>query len=493
MFTPDKAPERATIPATPDVATLLKDYRGGAEVAKGAAFEATYAAIEAHTQRTKLPFGMKLALLPKETRNNRVNVVMNFRYGSEQTLQGRMEAAAMMGPMLARGTQKHTRREIQDAFDALKAQVRIGQAGGFGRGRMGGGGPLGTAGVINVSIECSRESLPRVLDLVAEVLRQPGFPADEFVTLQQEALATIEEQGSEPMALAMLEVGRRMAPYPPEDVRYVATLPEQAARIRGVTVDQVKALYGQLAGASFSEVAAVGDFDSQELTQALTKHFSGWANPKPFTRIDRPFKVTAPDSVVIETPDKANALFAMGTTLELRDDDPDYPALFMANYVLGASGASRFMNRIRQKEGLSYGCGTSVQASAEDRSGSFIGFGMCAPQNAAKAMACGREELEKLLRDGVPAQELEDAKSAYRQQLEVQLSNDATVASQLAQGLYLGRTLEFNAAQQKQIESLDPADLPRTLGKHVSAGKLLFIRAGDFSAKQPSAQQASGS
>ncbi len=492
-FIPDKTPDRSEIPPTPDVATLLKDYHGGAEVAKGAAFEATYAGIEAHTQRSKLPFGMKLALVPKETRNNHVNVVLNLRYGSEKDLTGKTEAAAFVPTMLMRGTTKHTRREIQDAFDALKAQVRFGGFGGAGRGRMMGmGNGLGTPGVIDVSIECSRETLAKVLDLVAEVLRQPAFPADEFETLKKETLAGIEQQISEPMPLVMVEVQRRLNPYPATDVRYVAKLPEQAERIKAVTLDQVKAVFASLVGASFSEAAAVGDFDASQFTASLTQHFSDWKSPKPFERIVRPYKATAADSLVIDTPDKANSLFAMGMALEIRDDDPDYPALFMANYILGGSASSRFLNRIRQKEGLSYTCGTGVQAGAQDRNGTFMGFGMCAPQNAEKALACGREELSKLLREGVAGPELDDAKKGYAQQVEVQLANDSMVAMQLAQGLFLDRTLKFNDDQQKKIEALKAQDVPATLGKYVKPQKLVLIRAGDFSKKAAPPQQATG-
>src|SRR5262249_18401538 len=63
-FVPEKAPDRATIPQTPDVASLIRDYHGGKEMTAGAAFDATFAGIEAATKRSTLPGGMKLALVP---------------------------------------------------------------------------------------------------------------------------------------------------------------------------------------------------------------------------------------------------------------------------------------------------------------------------------------------------------------------------------------------------------------------------------------------
>ena len=72
----------------------------------------------------------------------------------------------------------------------------------------------------------------------------------------------------------------------------------------------------------------------------------------------------------IEAPDKANAFFIAGLNLKLRDDDPDYPALVLGNYMLGGGFLnSRLAVRIRQKEGLWYGVGSQFQASALDQSG----------------------------------------------------------------------------------------------------------------------------
>jgi zinc protease len=481
VFQPTKSPERAPIPATPDVASLFKDYKGGQELAAGEAFEATYASIDSRTQRSTLPIGMKLALLKKETRGDRVNVNMTFRYGSEADLTGKTEAANFMASMLMRGTKNMTRRQIQDRFAELKAQVRIGAGGGpgGGRGRMM-RGPRGAAGAIDVSIETTRENLMPVLDLVGEILRQPSFPADEFDILQKETLAGVEEQMSEPTALAMIEMQRRLNPYPPTDVRYVPTLAEQLERIRAVKLDDVKAVYSGLVGASASEVAAVGDFDPAQLTATLDKNFGGWASPRPFKRIETPYQKVAPDTLVLNTPDKANSLFTIGLPIEIRDDDPDYPALFMANYILGGNPGSRLLNRIRQKEGLSYSVNSSFNASPLDRRGTFSVFAICAPENCEKALACGREEVDRLLREGLTQQELDTARQGYRQQLQVTLSNDGAVAGMLGQNLFIDRTMKFNEEQLRKIEALTPADVQAAFRKYVTPDRLIIIRAGDF-------------
>jgi len=476
VFLPTGAPERTVVPETPDLAAILENYRGKEVVAKGAAFEPTYPNIDAHTQRVTLPFGMQLALLPKETRGNAVSVALSFRFGSEADLRGKAEAASMVAPMLMRGTTKHTRRQIQDRFAELKAQVRIGASGMMGMMAALRSG----AGVLDASIETTRDNLPAVLDLVAEILREPAFPKDEFEKLQKETIAQIEQQKSEPMMLALLEIQRRLSPWPPEDPRYVPTPEERIEAIQAVSLDEVKAIYAELIGASASQVAAVGDFDPALVTESLTKLFADWKSGKPYERIPNPYREVAAENVVLSTPDKASAMFAVGMPIRMQDDDPDYPALFMANYVLGGSMNSRLMNRIRQQEGLSYGCGSMVAASPQDESGTFLAFAMCAPQNTARALECAKEEISRLIREGLTAEELADAKKGYRQQLEVMLANDRMLVAQLSSNLYLDRTMEFSRKRLERIEALTAEEIRAAAEKYLAPDRFVVVSAGDF-------------
>jgi zinc protease len=481
VFVPTKAPSRTSVPPAPDIVAMLKDYKGSAEVSAGEAFEATPEAIEARTQRGNLPVGAKLALLPRKTRGGRVNVAMTLHYGSEATLKGRIEAAGMMAPMLSRGTSRHTRRQLQDRMDELKTRIMIGGMGGgrggrIGRGAMAGGGP----GSLDVMVETVRENLPEALRLAGEMLRESSFPEKEFKKLKKQALSGLEQQLSEPMALAMVELRRRLSPFPRDHVRYVPTVEEQIERTREVSLAAVKGVHAELLGAADADIAVIGDFDAAEIRKLLAEVFEGWRSRSPFERVPSPYQSAQPDTVVIETPDKANSLFSLGMNLQIRDDDPDYPALSMANFLLGANANSRLLNRIRQKEGLSYGCGSSMMASPHERSGSFVSFGICAPQNAEKAVACAREEIDKMLREGITQKELDEARKGYFEQVKVQLSNDGPLAGMLARDLFLGRTMKFRADELEKIRNLTVDDVNRVFRKHVKPDGLVEVRAGDF-------------
>ena len=76
----------------------------------------------------------------------------------------------------------------------------------------------------------------------------------------------------------------------------------------------------------------------------LEKQLGGWKSPKPYARIDPAVQGRGwPTSAVINTPDKQMALVAVGHPIEVRDDDPDYPALLLLNHVLGGSASSRLL------------------------------------------------------------------------------------------------------------------------------------------------------
>ena len=193
LFIPTAKPERAEIPNVNDeqIASMVKDYKGDAAVAAGEAFDPSPANIESRTTRGTMS-GLQMAMLPKKTRGGSVVIRLLLRMGDEKSLMNRAEAASFAGQMLMRGTTKHTRQQIQDELDKLKAQGFI----------------FGGATSASASFETKRENLPALLKLIAEILREPAFPANEFEQLKQEQLTGIESQRIEPTSIVITEFSR---------------------------------------------------------------------------------------------------------------------------------------------------------------------------------------------------------------------------------------------------------------------------------------------
>ncbi len=468
---PTEKPDRAEMPATPDVAALVKDYRGDTTLAVGEAFDPSPANIEARTTRSTLPSGFKLALLPKKTRGRAVFATLNLRYGSEQALMNRGSAAGLVAKMLLRGTRSKSRQQIQDDLDRLKARVLF-----FGN-------PTSAAG----GIETTRDNLPAVLRLVGEVLRQPAFDPKEFAALKQEELAMREQQKSEPSAQAMRAFNRHLSPWSKGHPRYVETIDEEIANLTATSLDDVKQFYADFYGAN-GEMAVVGDFEASDVRRIASEMFGAWKSVQPYRRIPLVYRDVPAANVTLETPDKAMAFFVAGQNLNLRDDDPDYPALVLGNYLLGGGFLnSRLAARIRQKDGLSYGVWSSLSADPLDRAGGFQAGAIYAPENRDKLETAVREEMDRALRDGFTADEVAKDKAGYLQSRQLSRAQDEELASSLANALFAGRTLTYDAQLEQKIAALSPQEIVAALRRRLDWNKMSVVKAGDFAKKKPSA------
>jgi zinc protease len=464
-FIPDDKPLRAVVPAAPPLNAMLQGYSGSKEVEAGEHFDASPANIEARTQRGTVG-SLKTAYLERKTRGGRVDAVLSLHFGELQSLQNLGETGRLTAAMLMRGTKKHTRQQLQDELTRLNATMNVG----------------GGANGVSVSIETTRENLPAVLNLAAEVLQQPTFPGDQLDEIKRQRLAGIESARSEPQPLATQAERRYLSPYGQGDFRYVPTFDEQAAEVSKVTAADLQQFHQRFYGASNGEAAFVGSFDPEAVKKVLQEDFASWTSPSPYQRAPAIYKPVTAKTETIETPDKANAVFFSGGNIHLRDDDPSYPALEIGNAILGGGFLnSRLATRIRQHDGVSYTVGSDVNVDSLDPVGSFYVYAICAPQNIGKVETDVQEELERVLKSGFTPEEISAAKSGILQSLIVARSTDRELASSLASHLFLGRDFTWDAKLEQRIGEATPQTIDAAMRRHVDPKTLFTVKAGDFS------------
>lgn len=484
MFIPTESSDRTAIPPAPDIASLVEGYKGRDVRSAGEAIDTSPLGIQARVQTPNPIDGVKIALLPKGTSGEAVHLTLTLHYGDENNLKGMEEAASFLPALMQRGTKHLTRQQLQDALD--KNFIRLG---GGGRGMM--MSMSGGAGSIAFSLQTKREFLPAAIDLLRQIVREPALAAEEFETLKRSRIAQLESSRSEPTTQAIIALMRSLNQYPPDDVRYTPTIDEQLKRIKAVTLDQVKSVYNEYLGAQHGELAIVGDFDAKEVPSLLAPVFQDWRAKKPYARVERPYQELATGvRKTIETPDKANASYFAGMLLPMKDTDPAYPALLAGNYVLGGGAlSSRIADRLRQKGGLSYSAASNFNASPLDQRGMLMIMAIYNPKNAAKVVEGVDDELAKLLKDGVKPDELEKAKAGWLEQQKVGRTNESALARTLANNLFLGRTLQYEADLEQQMAALTPEAVNEALRKFVAPQRLNVIKAGDFAANdKPQAQ-----
>jgi len=465
VYVPTTEPQRTPVAAAPDVAALVKDYRGKPEFSIGEVFDPSPDAIEARVKRSTIE-GVKVGLLSKKNRGGSVVVRLRLRYGSAKSLQGLGTACGFLPDLMAHGTRELNAEQLQDRLDELQSTLVAD----------------GRPGEAEFFLQTKREHLVAALAVLKQVLREPTLPESELAILKRHRLGTLDEQSAEPQFLAQRAVQQKLSPYPAGDVRAVASPQEEMKLVEAVDVATVKRIYDEFLGASAGELVIVGDFDEASVAKSLTGLLGGWKSKEPYDRIRRDAeKLPAPEMIKIHTPDKANAMYFAGLLMPLRDDAPEYPALFIGNDILGGSGfASRLMGRIREKEGLSYGVGSAFRAMSLDQRSTLSLYAISNNDNMAKVVSLAREEFDRMLKDGVTEAELTESKQGFLQSQQANRGDDSKLAQVLADALYAGRTLKFQSSIEEAVKKLTREQVQAAMQKYFDPSRLVNAVAGDL-------------
>jgi zinc protease len=463
VYLPTEKPLRAPPPAAVDVPAQIKSFVPQAAASAVLAFDATPANIERLTQRVSVG-GMQVALLPKGARGQAVHAALTLHFGDEKSLFGQNDVPDFVASLLDKGTQKLSRQQVQDQLDALQTELSI----------------KGEGSSVVVRIVSRRAHIAAAIALVAQMLQHPSLPPDVLQEIKDQALAGLEQQRKEPSSLAANTLERLGNPYPRGDVRHGRTFDEQAQDIRSVTADQVAAFHRRFYSAKRAEFSAVGDFDAPQVRAALQTQFADWQSGEAYVRVNEPLLPVPAQRVVLATPDKQNATLLAHLGVPLSDMDADYPALTMANYILGAGGNSRLWRRIRETEGLSYDVHSSVQWSNHEPNSQWQVSAIFAPQNLSKVERAFKEELDRALKNGFTQSELTQAKEGLLAFRRLSRSQDSNLAGSLANNLHLGRSFEVSAKVDTALSQLSLEQVNAALRRYVLPASLVTVVAGDF-------------
>lgn len=465
VFIPTKDPVRAQIPATPNVAEMLKGYEGSETLVQGEEFEATVENIEKSTHRVILQGHIRAAFLPKQTRGDMVRASMIFRYGTEHSLAGHLEALSVLPSLMMRGTEKRDHQQLQDRLDELQSTVNV----------------YAGSGATGVDITSDRAHLLDTIALVAEIMKAPRFSEAEWEIVKKKELAELEEAAVDPQQLGFNELSRRKNPWPKGSVHYVPTLVEKAQTIQSMSRDDLKKLYTEFYGANHLELSVIGSFDEKQVSEAIGEHFGTWKSKQPFERIKKTYKPVKTGLEVVSTPDKQMAIVAMAVNLPLIDTSPDYPAVRFANYIFGESMKSRLLHCLREKEGLSYGAGSWLETSKHEEVASLSMYAMAATDNADKALELMRSEYRRWIDHGITDDELAEGKASFKSTVDNMLASDSYVVHTLSADLEIGRTFAHQQKVLDAILSLSINDVKKVLTQYFDTELTTEVKSGALS------------
>src|SRR5690625_2397306 len=398
LYVPTEQPQRAPQAEPVDAQEMLANYEGKGQVAATDGFDPTPEQINASTIVEALDLGdgneIKVALLNKPTRGDRVYAQLALRFGTPEELKGLRTVGAATASLLERVTKELKRQEISDRFNELQADVSFD----------------GTANGVNVSISTVQEHIDETVALVIDILKNASFPERELEKYKAQRITSINNAMAEPMALARQELARHFNHWPKDDIRYVPTFEEAIAATEALERQQLIDFHEKFYGLGNIRFAATGAFEPESLKTVLVKQFKGWRQAPDYVRPDDKYKKSSTEHFRIHTPDKANAFYMAEQHFPIQDTDEDYVPLYLSNYLLGLSETSRLWNRVRVSEGLSYDVRSQLSVSSQEPMSRWIVYAIHAPENSEQLETVLTEEINEVLQQGFSEEEVQSGK-----------------------------------------------------------------------------------
>ena len=156
----------------------------------------------------------------------------------------------------------------------------------------------------------------------------------------------------------------------------------------------------------------------------------------------------------------------------------------MAATILGGGFLnSRIADRLRQKDGVSYGAGAGLQADSDqvDQNSQLYFYAIYAPENYAKVQQGFKEEIARFIKDGITKEELENAVNGWIQEENLSRAQDNELSSVINNNIFYNRTMDFQKSMEAKISKLTVADVNKAIKKYiVPYEKWTVVNAGDF-------------
>jgi predicted Zn-dependent peptidase len=225
-------------------------------------------------------------------------------------------------------------------------------------------------------------------------------------------------------------------------------------------------------------LAVVGDFDRAAMLGKLAALFGDWAaGPSRRPAIPAVQPRDARGVFVVARP-LTQASLAVGH-LGIDRSNPDRYAVEVMDLILGGSGfTSRIMDRVRTREGLAYSVGTSFP-TAWPVTGPFRATAQTMNENVPRAVAAILEEMERIRREPVTAEELAGAKQAIENSYVFRFSSRFTTVVQLMRLEFDGEPPDYYETLLDRYRTVTAADIQRVARSYLRPDAATIVVVGD--------------
>ena len=367
--------------------------------------------------------------------------------------------ASFTAGMLMRGTENRSFAQINRELEAVGAQL------GFNSG-------VHTVGLGGKALA---EDLDLLLDILADCLRRPTFPAGEVEKLRGQILTDLQRRAHSTRRMADLTFHELLYPDHPYG-RSVRGYPETVAALDRAALTGYYAGHFTPQGMVLAVVGAVSAGAVREKVEAALGDWTGAPGASPNREIPPAVRLEEPRRRAVTVEGMAQSDIALGWPGLARNDD-DFMAAHLANTVLGVFGMmGRLGDTVRDQEGLAYYVYSSLQAGLG--AGPWAAIAGVAPPNVERAIEGILAQVRRLREEPVPAAELDDSQSFLTGSLPLQLETNEGLAGVILDMERYGLGFDYLQRYPALVRAVTPADVQRVARRYLDPERYALAVAG---------------
>ncbi|MCX7794118.1 MAG: insulinase family protein [Thermodesulfovibrionales bacterium] len=393
-----------------------------------------------------------------------VSLNLLIRAGSKHEPQEKAGLASLVADMLLEGTKTMKAEEISEIIEYYGASITANTDYDY----------------TILSLHVLKKDLPELFRIFKEIVFNPVFPEKELKKKRAILITALIKKEEEPSYLAMKTLRARLFQNHPYG-RPVEGIPES---IKGIKRKDLIDFYKRLYRPDGSILVVAGDLTQKEV-EVLIEDFKNWKGvPRKEQRpviLETQKRFSAP-LIINRDLTQANIVYGL---FGIRRSDPDYYAASLMNYILGGGGfSSRLVKRIRDEMGLTYD--VSSYFTLNEEPGLFAIELQTKNESAITAIKVIKEEIERLRKEPVTDQELEDAKAYLTGSLPRRIDTLKKIADFLSVAEFYGLGDDYLSRYPDYIRSVTKDDIIKVANKLLSTEGLFVIvgREGEIKASQ---------
>lgn len=392
-----------------------------------------------------------------------MNMVINS--GSAADPLDRAGLASMTASLLNTGTKTRSAVDIANQLQAIGAFMNINSGWDSA----------------NATMQTLKKNIDPALEIYADVIGNPTFPADELETLRRRTLVGLIQRKDNPNATAQVAYSRLL--YGKNHIYGKSTGGDEAS-VKAITKAEIEKFYSTYYRPNNATLIVVGDTDAKTMMPKLEKAFSGWkAAEVPQMPVPEAITFDKPGIYIVDKPGAAQSVVQIGH-VGITRNSPDFFPLLVMNAVLGGQFSSRINMNLREDKGYSYGANSAFQVRRG--AGPFVAGGAVQTAVTKESVIEFMKEINGI-RGTIPVtpQELDYNKQSLIRRYPSGFETPGQISNQLSNLVVYGLPDSYFNEYIQKVNAVTIEDVNRVANKYLTPDKMAILIVGDRKVVEP--------